>query len=86
MITPDVAEAAKRAREAGTLLAVVEFLCRTRFTVTPRLLVAEAKKLGVPTPTFYEDVRSVFVEAIAAGFCEKSSRMIYTSKITGDKP
>ncbi len=83
--TPDVVNMAKAAREAGTLLAVVEFLCRTRHRFTCFEFGAECPKLGVAKPSTFSQVLDTIDEATLAGYCTCDG-FVVTSKIAGVKP
>lgn len=83
MKTPDAVEAAKRARAEGTMLAVVEFLCRTRFKFTLRALVAECPRLGVEVPQTIPEIDAVLAEARKRKLCELSVSGMIVSLVAG---
>lgn len=87
MNTPDVSALAKQARKTGTVLAVVEFLCRTRAEFTFAELVAECPKLGVAPPTEFRGALLIMREACDTDLCERgtspSGRTVWISKVTG---
>lgn len=86
MKTPDVADAAWAARQDGTLLGLIDFLCRTRFTISPRIVKEQAAKLGVPVRPVSSIVFEALEEAVNLDLCEQISPRIYRSKVTGVKP
>lgn len=77
--TPDHVRLARQAREAGTHAAVVEFLARTRPSVSRLVFVTTCPRLGVQAPTDAGVVADVFEHAVAEGWLDVDG----TSKVCG---
>jgi len=84
VITPEVERLVTKAKAAGTVLAVIELLCRLRPWFRFLDVAAECERLAIPMRGNGKEFLATFNVSIELGFCERDDPGVqWKSKIAG---